>query len=88
MVQLRSPATERSRPTGSKVPLLRTSRSDLAMLYESKLRWAGIDYNTEILDGTSPSPRIAGQKEVRVSVPEDRLEEARRLLAVLDDDVL
>ncbi len=89
MVQFSGPATERSTTTArSKVPLLQTSRSDLVMLYESKLRWAGIEYNTEFLDSGSQASEAAPHKELRVSVPAERLEEARRLLQVLDDEVL
>ena len=72
-----------SRPA---VPLLETRRADLVMLCESKLRWAGIHFCTECLAQAGTPQRITGP--LRVSVPEECLEEARRLLAAMDDEVI
>jgi hypothetical protein len=74
---------ERARPA---VPLLETRRADLVMLCESRLRWAGIHFHTECLGRAGASPRITGP--LRVCVPAERLEEARRLLAAMDDEVI
>ena len=88
MVQFTRSPLEHPSSGMSTVPLLETPRSDLVMLYESKLRWAGIEYNTEFLDDGSRIPRATERAQLRVSVPRDRLEEARRLLDVLEDEVL
>lgn len=68
------------------VPLLETQRADLAMLCESRLRWAGIHYHTDCLGPAEMTPPKPGP--IRVCVPADRLEEARRLLAAMDDEIL
>jgi hypothetical protein len=74
---------QRPRPA---VPLLETRRADLVMLCESRLRWAGIHFHTECLGQAGATPSKTGP--LRVCVPADRLEEARRLLAAMDDEVL
>jgi len=56
------------------------------MLCESKLRWAGIHFCTECLGEVGATPSIAGP--IRVNVPMECLDEARRLLAAMDDEVL
>jgi len=68
------------------VPLLETRRADLVMLCESRLRWAGIHFCTECLGQSGAAPSIAGP--LRVCVPASRFEEARRLLAAMDDEIL
>jgi hypothetical protein len=68
------------------VPLLETRRADLVMLCESRLRWAGIHFRTECPDRAGAPPRFSGP--LRVCVPAECLEEARRLLAAMDDEIL
>ena len=72
-----------SRPA---VPLLETRRADLVMLCESRLRWAGIHFCIDCLGEAEAAPPKPGP--IRVCVHADRLEEARRLLASMDDEIL
>jgi len=68
------------------VPLLETRRADLVMLCESRLRWAGIHFCTECLDRGESRAIATGSHRVCVSA--ESIEEARRLLAAMDDEIL
>ncbi len=87
MVEFVTPPATRSAGQSPTVPLLETRRSDLVMLCESKLRWAGIRYTTETLANAVRDAAALGSDELRVRVPSEQLEEAKRLLAAIDDEV-
>ncbi len=87
MVDFVTPPVTRHAGQSPTVPLLETRRSDLVMLCESKLQWAGIRYTTEVLERAVRDAAALGSGELRVRVPSEQLEEAKRLLAAIDDEV-